>query len=166
MVQLSSSPSSTVAALTPEELAIVERILATPGALRLVAASGFEMHLPVRVRDGLSALLERYARGRGVVVTPVDDTSTTQEAAVLLGVSRPTFVRLLETGRTPSTSLARTDGSGCRTSWTTDTRCAGETSGSAPVGCSPSTRTTDRGCGRAGGLSPVPGYGEYHDDAQ
>lgn len=39
--------------------------------------------------------------GRAITVAPTSTRLTTQEAAVLLGVSRPTLVKLLESGRIP-----------------------------------------------------------------
>ncbi|WP_241255828.1 helix-turn-helix domain-containing protein, partial [Candidatus Protofrankia californiensis] len=41
---------------------------------------------------------EVLASGRGVAVVPVDQELTTREAADLLGVSRPTLIKLLEAG--------------------------------------------------------------------
>jgi excisionase family DNA binding protein len=41
------------------------------------------------------------AHGQGVTVIPRNALLTTQEAADLLGISRPTLVRLLEAGKMP-----------------------------------------------------------------
>ncbi len=49
----------------------------------------------------LRNLLEPLARGEPVRVVPLEAELTTQEAAELLGVSRPHLVRLLEEGKIP-----------------------------------------------------------------
>ena len=41
------------------------------------------------------------AAGQGITVVPQGMTMTTQQAADFLGISRPTLVRLLETGEMP-----------------------------------------------------------------
>jgi excisionase family DNA binding protein len=49
-------------------------------------------------RLALSKLFEFLASGQRVEVVPVAETLTTQQAANLLDVSRPTLVKLLESG--------------------------------------------------------------------
>jgi excisionase family DNA binding protein len=52
-------------------------------------------------RVALSTLFQLLASGQRVEVVPVADTLTTQQAAHLLDVSRPTLVKLLESGLIP-----------------------------------------------------------------
>jgi excisionase family DNA binding protein len=52
-------------------------------------------------RVALSTLFELLASGQRVEVVPVAETLTTQQAANLLDVSRPTLVKLLESGLIP-----------------------------------------------------------------
>ncbi|MGB4917897.1 MAG: excisionase family DNA-binding protein, partial [Propionicimonas sp.] len=46
----------------------------------------------------LMQVVEAMAAGKAVTVTPQEPQLTTQQAADLLGVSRPTVVRLIESG--------------------------------------------------------------------
>ena len=57
---------------------------------------GHSLSLPGSVTRALTRVAQAMAEGRAVVVAPVDQTLTTQQAAALLGVSRPTLVRLLD----------------------------------------------------------------------
>jgi excisionase family DNA binding protein len=58
--------------------------------------SGDRVELPAEVYHVLLQVVEALRDGLGVTVRPENTTLTTQQAADLLGVSRPTLVRLLE----------------------------------------------------------------------
>jgi excisionase family DNA binding protein len=60
-----------------------------------------EVTLPPSVVRLLVDLLSEMAEGNGVRVLPVQAELTTQQAAEILGVSRPYLVRLLEEGQIP-----------------------------------------------------------------
>lgn len=53
------------------------------------------------VADALRAMVHALHHGEAVTLTPHEAMLSTQEAADLLGVSRPTLVRLLESGALP-----------------------------------------------------------------
>jgi excisionase family DNA binding protein len=53
------------------------------------------------VFDALVQVATAMAHGQGVTVIPQNALLTTQEAAELLGISRPTLVRLVEDGEIP-----------------------------------------------------------------
>lgn len=57
--------------------------------------------LPPEIMEVLLTVAEAMARGLAITVAPVHTTLTTQQAADLLGVSRPTLVGLLEQGQIP-----------------------------------------------------------------
>ncbi len=69
--------------------------------LRLVAADGDEALLPDELRRVLTTVVSSMHRGQAVTLAPLAMRLTTQQAADLLGVSRPTLIKLLEEGRIP-----------------------------------------------------------------
>jgi excisionase family DNA binding protein len=67
----------------------------------LVGADGHRIEVPRPVFGALVQVATAMAQGQGVTVIPQNALLTTQEAAELLGISRPTLVRLLEDGKIP-----------------------------------------------------------------
>lgn len=65
------------------------------------AAAGDQVELPAEVHAILLQVVEALRAGLAVTVAPQARTLTSQQAADLLGVSRPTLVRLLEKGAIP-----------------------------------------------------------------
>lgn len=59
------------------------------------------LELTDQARSALATLFELLASGQRVEVVPVAETLTTQQAANLLDVSRPTLVKMLESGLIP-----------------------------------------------------------------
>lgn len=55
--------------------------------------------LPAPVVDALAELLEPAADGQPALVLRSPENLTTEQAAAVLGLSRPTVVRLVEPGR-------------------------------------------------------------------
>lgn len=74
---------------------------AAPDRPALVAADGTSLPLPRELHDVLLQVAQALQAGMGVNVAPLNATLTTQEAADYLGVSRPTVVRLLDSGEIP-----------------------------------------------------------------
>jgi excisionase family DNA binding protein len=68
---------------------------------RLLLGEGEPRPLSPSVMRGLLALCMTFSRGESAAVVPLEVTLTTQEAADLLGVSRPHVIRLLEQGALP-----------------------------------------------------------------
>lgn len=65
-----------------------------------LAANGDTVALPAELRQ-LLAVVRTMRRGQAVTLAPRGQQLTTQQAADLLGISRPTLIKLLEQGRIP-----------------------------------------------------------------
>ncbi|WP_460748010.1 helix-turn-helix domain-containing protein [Myceligenerans cantabricum] len=59
---------------------------------------GEQIELPGTVYRALVQVVEALAAGKAVTVSPQEPQLTTQQTADLLGVSRPTVVRMIESG--------------------------------------------------------------------
>lgn len=104
-----TSTSQRVLSPSPEEqpeLAKVVDLLAhldTAGErlTRLVGPSGESIVLPASAFEGLKAVVTAMAQGMTMTLIPSGRELTTQEAADLLRISRPSVIRLLEGGTIP-----------------------------------------------------------------
>lgn len=87
----------------PEELSPwVARLARVPsGQATLIAPDGVHLNLPSEVFEVLRDVVLAMSQGLAITVAPQHTILTTSEAAHLLGVSRPTLVRLLEAGEIP-----------------------------------------------------------------
>ncbi len=85
---------------SPEFAATAKRLLDKRSAT-LVGPEGESVVLPAEVFEVLRGVVDAMSQGQAVVVAPVHQRLTTQEAADLLGMSRPTFVKLLDAGEIP-----------------------------------------------------------------
>lgn len=77
-----------------------ELLLLADGPVSLVA-EGRSVVLPPELRELLTQVVRTMRRGQAVTFAPLGQQLTTQQAADLLGVSRPTLVKFLEAGRIP-----------------------------------------------------------------
>lgn len=62
---------------------------------------GDQVELPAEVYQLLRQVVDALQQGLAVTVAPVNQTLTTQQAADLLTVSRPTVIKLLDEGKIP-----------------------------------------------------------------
>jgi excisionase family DNA binding protein len=73
----------------------------------LVGPDNTRLPLPAEAYRVLRQVLEAMSKGLAITVIPQHTMLTTQEAADLLGISRPTLVKLLEAGEIPYESRGR-----------------------------------------------------------
>ena len=103
-----------------EQQAAREAVAVLVAEAQEVGCGGGEGHLHVRirgtddviglpevVRDVLQAVLGHFAAGRAVQVAAVETDLTTNEAAHLLGVSRPYLIKLLDQKQIPHHKVNR-----------------------------------------------------------
>lgn len=75
---------------------------------RLVSSDGREsLEIPEPVFRALKFVAAQMAEGRGVTLVPMGKLLTTHEAAQLVGVSRPTLIKVLERGEIPYSTVGR-----------------------------------------------------------
>ncbi len=98
-------PEGAIGVIPPEDVSRVKdlsRLLESAGDKPVsLRVGGKSSPLPATLVRLLSEILRNYRNGRAVVVVPETQELTTQQAADLLGVSRPYLVRLLDEGKIP-----------------------------------------------------------------
>lgn len=72
-----------------------------PGHALLVGPDGKQVPIPAELFQVLEEAANVLALGDGISILPYSAKLTTQEAADFLGMSRPTFVKILQSGAIP-----------------------------------------------------------------
>ncbi len=72
-----------------------------PRYLLVGANEGDQVELPAELHRILRQVVDALTQGRAVSIAPTGVNLTTQQAADMLGVSRPTLIKLLEQGEIP-----------------------------------------------------------------
>lgn len=72
-----------------------------PGQAMLVGPDGQQVPIPAELFQVLEEAANVLALGDGISILPYSAKLTTQEAADFLGMSRPTFVKILQSGAIP-----------------------------------------------------------------
>lgn len=92
-----------MSALTNEERDRVRAALGRTGNRpRITTEDGSVIDLPEPVAEALAEVLEAAADGERPLVLRSPDNLTTEQAAAILNVSRPTVVRWVEAGKLPA----------------------------------------------------------------
>jgi len=92
-------PTDRLEQIELDEAAAVMADLSAHAAL--VAPDGTLLRLPHAVYEVIAQAITAMRAGRAITIAPLAQRLTTQEAADLLGVSRPTLVKLLEDRKIP-----------------------------------------------------------------
>lgn len=79
---------------------------ASPRYMLVGPGRGDRVAVPADVHRALVQVVQSLQAGRAVTVAPLSMTLTTQQAADLLNVSRPTVVKLIEDGQIPSERIS------------------------------------------------------------
>jgi excisionase family DNA binding protein len=80
-------------------LSSLVELLQHPRSRTLTVLSGdTQAEVPASVQSVLTQIAEILASGRGLAIMAIDRELTTREAADLLGISRPTLIKLLDAG--------------------------------------------------------------------
>ncbi|MCU1226603.1 MAG: binding domain protein excisionase family [Edaphobacter sp.] len=87
----------TLPLLEQQQVQDLERMLHL-GIPALVSPSGERLNLPNTVYEVFTKVVELMAHGQSITLVSDKQVVTTQRAADLLGMSRPFFIKLLETG--------------------------------------------------------------------
>jgi excisionase family DNA binding protein len=78
-----------------------------PARAKLVAPDGSQIDIPAELYELLRDVVGALSQGIAISIAPHNTMLTTQEAADLLNISRPTLVRLLTDGEIPHTMRGR-----------------------------------------------------------
>lgn len=94
------SPETILPSADTHALTLAETVLGSGHDVLLTDGMSL-VPLPPELRALLADVVRAMRRGQAVTVAPLSQQLTTQQAADLLGVSRPTLVKLLEAGAMP-----------------------------------------------------------------
>ncbi len=105
----SASTSQRVLSASPDEQSELAKVVdllahldtAAEPKTRLVGPDGEGIVLPASAFEALQAVVTGMAQGMAMTLVPSGRELTTQEAADLLRISRPSVIRLLEAGAIP-----------------------------------------------------------------
>ena len=86
---------------------LVTALEASPDTTPQLTVNGQSIELTSGMAAALLQVADAMRRGLAVMVAPQDQRLTTQEAADMLGISRPTLVRMLEAGEIPFEKVRR-----------------------------------------------------------
>jgi excisionase family DNA binding protein len=80
---------------------VLETVAKDSAGTRLIGPGGEQIELPASAFEALKAVVEAMAKGQTITLIPHRQELTTQQAADLLHISRPSLIKLLESGELP-----------------------------------------------------------------
>ncbi|MDQ2166444.1 MULTISPECIES: helix-turn-helix domain-containing protein [Vibrio] len=103
--KLPSAEEIALARLGSQELSAVLETNGEAQTINVIDKSGktHEVTIPASALNLMIEVLTQLGQGNSVSITPIHAELTTQEGADLLNVSRPTFIKLLDSGVIPFT---------------------------------------------------------------
>ena len=106
MTRVQTLPDEQEVALAKLSSQTLTALLESKGGVReinVVSKNGEVHHvkLPTSALTLMVEILTQLGQGNSVSITPIHAELTTQEAADLLNMSRPTFIKLLDSGELP-----------------------------------------------------------------
>ena len=89
--------------IAPRDAAAMKTVgkLLRSGQTTLLGAKGERMEIPKPLGDLLTRIVKKMAEGQSVMVMTEEKHLTTQQAAEMLGMSRPYVIRLLDASEMP-----------------------------------------------------------------
>ncbi|MEZ9130088.1 helix-turn-helix domain-containing protein [Vibrio splendidus] len=101
--KLPSAEEMALAKLGSQELSAVIEINGEAQRINVVDKSGktHEVTIPTSALNMMIEMLTQLGQGNSVSITPIHAELTTQEGADMLNMSRPTFIKLLDSGDIP-----------------------------------------------------------------
>ena len=102
---LPSAEEIALAKLGSQELSAVLETNGEVQQFNVVGKDGetHKIEIPANAVKLMIELLTQLGQGNSVSITPIHAELTTQEAADILNMSRPTFIKLLDSGKVPYT---------------------------------------------------------------
>jgi excisionase family DNA binding protein len=100
-LQTSHSPSEDEARLARQSQKVLARHLSAKPGLTKGRETALPIPIPASAARLLMQVLGEIGRGNAVKILPVHAETTTQEAADLLNISRPTLIQMLDSGTLP-----------------------------------------------------------------
>jgi excisionase family DNA binding protein len=80
---------------------VLETVARDSARTRLLGPRGEQIELPASAFEALKAVVDTMAKGQTITLIPHHQELTTQQAADLLHISRPSLIKLLEAGELP-----------------------------------------------------------------
>lgn len=81
---------------------LVDRLTVERGSLHLSSGDAPAQPLPDEIADLLGQVLAAVASGRTLTISAIPEELTTSSAAALLGVSRPTLMKMIDAEQIPT----------------------------------------------------------------